>query len=99
MKVEISKTYNPQEVESRWYGWWEVQGIFPRGREIVEARVRHCDAAAERDGIAPHRPHAEQHGSGRHRPPQAHAGFQYALAARNGSRRNRDTEGGRAGTA
>ncbi len=28
MKTEISKTYNPQEVESRWYGWWESQGYF-----------------------------------------------------------------------
>jgi valyl-tRNA synthetase len=28
MKVEISKTYNPQEVESRWYAWWENQGYF-----------------------------------------------------------------------
>src|SRR5688500_6006853 len=28
MKVEIPKTYNPQEVESRWYGWWESKGYF-----------------------------------------------------------------------
>ena len=28
MKVEISKTYNPQEVEERWYQWWESQGYF-----------------------------------------------------------------------
>jgi valyl-tRNA synthetase len=28
MKIEISKTYNPQEVESRWYGWWESKGYF-----------------------------------------------------------------------
>jgi len=28
MKVEISKTYNPQEVEGRWYAWWESQGYF-----------------------------------------------------------------------
>jgi valyl-tRNA synthetase len=28
MKVDISKTYNPQEVESRWYGWWESKGFF-----------------------------------------------------------------------
>jgi len=28
MKVEISKTYNPQEVEGRWYGWWESRGYF-----------------------------------------------------------------------
>src|SRR5215471_17975242 len=28
MKVEISKTYNPQDVESRWYGWWESNGYF-----------------------------------------------------------------------
>lgn len=28
MKVEISKTYNPQEVEGRWYGWWESNGYF-----------------------------------------------------------------------
>jgi valyl-tRNA synthetase len=27
-KLEISKTYNPQEVESRWYGWWESKGYF-----------------------------------------------------------------------
>jgi len=28
MKVEISKTYNPQEVEGRWYQWWESKGYF-----------------------------------------------------------------------
>ena len=28
MKVEISKTYNPQDVEGRWYSWWESQGFF-----------------------------------------------------------------------
>jgi valyl-tRNA synthetase len=28
MKTEISKTYNPQEVESRWYAWWESKGYF-----------------------------------------------------------------------
>ncbi len=28
MKEEISKTYNPQDVESRWYGWWESRGYF-----------------------------------------------------------------------
>src|SRR5689334_1485163 len=28
MKQEISKTYNPQEVESRWYNWWESRGYF-----------------------------------------------------------------------
>jgi valyl-tRNA synthetase len=28
MKVEISKTYNPQEVEARWYSWWESRGYF-----------------------------------------------------------------------
>jgi valyl-tRNA synthetase len=28
MKVEISKTYNPQEVEGRWYRLWESKGYF-----------------------------------------------------------------------
>ena len=28
MKDEFSKTYNPHEVESRWYGWWESKGYF-----------------------------------------------------------------------
>jgi valyl-tRNA synthetase len=28
MKEEISKTYNSQEVESRWYAWWESKGYF-----------------------------------------------------------------------
>ncbi len=28
MKTEISKTYNPQEVESRWYELWESKGYF-----------------------------------------------------------------------
>ncbi len=28
MKVEISKTYNPQEVEGRWYQLWESKGYF-----------------------------------------------------------------------
>src|SRR5712672_4341778 len=28
MKGDFSKTYNPQEVENRWYGWWESRGYF-----------------------------------------------------------------------
>src|SRR6201988_4112844 len=28
MKDEISKTYNPQEVEGRWYQLWESRGYF-----------------------------------------------------------------------
>jgi valyl-tRNA synthetase len=28
MKVEIPKTYNSQEVEKRWYEWWESKGYF-----------------------------------------------------------------------
>jgi valyl-tRNA synthetase len=28
MKLEISKTYDAQEVESRWYSWWESKGYF-----------------------------------------------------------------------
>src|SRR5215831_1898651 len=28
MKAEIPKTYNPQEIESRWYQWWESKGFF-----------------------------------------------------------------------
>ena len=28
MKAEIPKTYNPQEVEARWYQWWESKAYF-----------------------------------------------------------------------
>jgi valyl-tRNA synthetase len=28
MKLELSRTYNPRDVESRWYAWWESQGYF-----------------------------------------------------------------------
>ena len=28
MKADLSKTYDPKETESRWYGWWESQGYF-----------------------------------------------------------------------
>src|SRR5262245_36494401 len=28
MKTEIPKTYNSQEVEARWYQWWESKGYF-----------------------------------------------------------------------
>ncbi len=28
MKAELPKTYNAQEVESRWYQWWESKGFF-----------------------------------------------------------------------
>ena len=35
MNAELSKTYNPQEVESRWYGWWESQGYFKADNKYV----------------------------------------------------------------
>src|SRR5262249_20432146 len=28
MKAELPKIYNPQEVEARWYQWWESKGYF-----------------------------------------------------------------------
>src|SRR5262245_34790704 len=28
MKLDLSSIYNPREVESRWYAWWESQGYF-----------------------------------------------------------------------
>ena len=28
MKAELPKTYNAQEIESRWYQWWESKGFF-----------------------------------------------------------------------
>src|SRR6185312_15360073 len=28
MKAEIPKTYNPREVEARWYQWWDSNGYF-----------------------------------------------------------------------
>ncbi len=28
MPAELSKTYNPKEVEERLYEWWESQGYF-----------------------------------------------------------------------
>ena len=28
MKTELPKTYNSQEVEGRWYNWWESKGYF-----------------------------------------------------------------------
>jgi valyl-tRNA synthetase len=28
MRAELPKTYNAQDVESRWYHWWESQGYF-----------------------------------------------------------------------
>jgi valyl-tRNA synthetase len=28
MKLDLSRIYNPREVESRWYAWWESKGYF-----------------------------------------------------------------------
>ena len=100
MTRDLPKNFNPQEVESRWYAWWESQGIFPRRRAL---RTKPAFAIVmpppNVTGSLAHRPHAQPHGARRRGSPQAHAGFQHAVAARHGSRRHRDSERRRAGAA
>src|SRR5262245_55872542 len=82
MKAEIPKTYNPQEVEGRWYQWWESKGFFR-----ADAGFFFGDAAAKCHRLAAYGPYAQQHGPRRDRAAEADAGIQYPLASRHGPRR------------
>ena len=67
-----------------------------RGRRRGRA-VRDHVAAAQRHGVAAHRPRPRPQRAGRHHPPCAHAGLQRAVAAGHRSRRHRHAERRRAG--
>src|SRR5438552_8365884 len=71
------------------------QSRFRGGHELEEETVLDRDAAAEHHRRAYARARVEQHDSGYSRAARADAGVRSALAARNGSRRNRDSNGGR----
>ena len=65
--TELPKTFDPAAIEARWYPHWEQEGPVPsaaRGRRAFY----HRHPAAQRDGIAPHRPRARQHAAGHPRP-------------------------------
>jgi len=79
----------------------QVLGREPRLRgerrpEGHARRLRRPDAAAQRDGLAPHGARAAVHARGRARPVEPHAREEHALAARHRPRRHRHADRRRA---
>ena len=93
---EISKAYEPQSVEDKWYQFWLDAKFFVADREIAEARVFHRHSAAERHRRAHAGPRPQQHDPGHPRPQGAHGRQGSSLAARHRSRRHRHADGRRA---
>ena len=93
--TELSKAYEPQAVEAKWYARWLADGCFPGRSGFAEAGLLHRHPAAECHRRAHPRPRPQQHHPGHPRPPRAHARQGSALAARHGSRRHRHADGGR----
>ncbi len=90
--VELPKTFDPAEIESRWYAHWEDKGLFaPRAprRRALDAR----QSAAQCDGQPPYRSRARQYAAGRARPPRAVEGQGCALGGRHGPCRHRYADG------
>ena len=75
----LAKAYEPKDVEARWYPAWEERGLLPgRSRVVREAVLRHRHPAAQRHGLAAHRPRLHPDPAGRDRPLEAHAGARRA---------------------
>ena len=93
--TELPKTFDPAEIEARWYAQWEAQRPVPPrrpGRGAVDDR----QPAAQRHGLAAYRPCARQYAAGRADPPRAAAGQGCAVGGRHRPCRHRDADGGRA---
>ena len=90
----MDKTYDPHQVEKRWYGRWERGGLLrpPRRRRSL----LHHDSAPERDRHPAHGTRVPGHDHGRADPLPPHERTHDAVAARHRSRGDRDPDGGRA---
>ena len=53
---ELAKAYEPKDVESRWYPFWEKSGFFTADPASGQAALRDHDPAPQRHGLAAHRP-------------------------------------------
>ncbi len=57
--TELPKTFDPAEIEARWYAHWEERGPVPPGAARGRA-VHDRHPAAQRHRLAPYRPRARQ---------------------------------------
>ena len=78
----ITKSYEPRDVEKKWYAAWRQAGCFA-GRAMTAMRasraLQHRDSAAERHRRADDGPRVEQHAAGYPDPPRAARRAQSAL--------------------
>ena len=90
--VPMAKTYDPKNVETAWYEWWEKDGFFkpemgsdkPKFVIVIPPPQRHRRAA--------HRPRVDQLHPGHHRALAPDVRLRGALGARHGPRRHRHAD-------
>ena len=82
----MDKTFEPAAIEARIRDLWEKTEAFKAGQPSRKRgqALFDDDPAAQRDGVAAHRPCAQQHVAGRAVPVRADARARCALAARHG---------------
>ena len=90
MPREIPKAYEPQEIEERWAKSWFDEKLFRAENSGDGPSILDCPAAAEHHRIDSHRAHARAHADRHAGSLASHARAPHALAARHGSRGNRD---------
>ena len=93
----MKPTYEPSDIESRWYSVWEQAGAFRPEINPDGEPFSHRHSAAERHRRAPHGSRPRHVDPGRHHPAQADAGLRRALAAGHRPCRHRHPERRRAG--
>ncbi len=50
----LAKSYEPNEFEQKWYGFWEKEGFFLADADSEKAPLFHRDPPAERDRFVAH---------------------------------------------
>ena len=93
---EITKSYEPREVEKKWYAAWLAAGAFA-GRAVPgRERLLHRHSAAQRDRRAHDGPRAQQHPPGHPHPPRPPGGPGRPLDPGHRPRRHRHADRRRA---
>ena len=94
--ADLPKTYEPKDIEPRWYAEWTARGYFHADAAAPKAPFAIVIPPPNVTGLAAHGARARHDDRGHLHPLAAHGGLQRPLAAGHRPRRHRDADGGRA---
>ena len=94
--MELAKSFEPKEIEQRWYPAWESRGYFAVRCRRQESGVLHPASAAQCHRHPAHGSRIPADAHGRIDPLPPHARLRHQLGGRHGPRRNRHADRSRA---